>query len=78
MRISTFLTSEITVAVQPLSKHVVIVCLKVSVNPGSVEGVIRSIFSLDYFSSSLKCHDGMGFNFFPGKFSFSPNLSAFY
>lgn len=32
--------SEITAAVQPFSKHVVIVCLKVSVNPGSEEGVI--------------------------------------
>lgn len=77
MRINTFLTSEITVAVQPLSKHVVIVCLKISVNPGSEEGVIRNIFSLDYFSSVLKCNDDVGFNFFPVNFSFSPNLSAF-
>lgn len=78
MRISTFLTSEITAAVQPLSKHVVIVCLKVSVNPGSEEGVSWSIFSLDYFSSALKCHDDMGFNFFHANFSFPPNLSAFH
>lgn len=53
--------SEITAAVQPFSKHVVIVCLKVSVNPGSEEGVIGSIFSLDCFSRALKCHGDTGF-----------------
>lgn len=40
MGISTFLTSETIAAVQPLSKHVVIICIKIPVNPGSEDGVI--------------------------------------